>query len=69
MLNRGDEMGRLLWEPSEQRVKNSNMYKFLDYVNKKYNKSFQNYSELWEWSVNDIGDFWASIWDFVKIVH
>ncbi len=69
MLNRGDEMGRLLWEPSEQRVKSSNMYKFLDYVNKKYNKSFQDYSELWEWSVNDIGDFWASIWDFVKIVY
>lgn len=62
-------MGRLLWEPSEQRVKSSNMYKFLDYVNKKYNKSFQDYSELWEWSVNDIGDFWASIWDFVKIVY
>ncbi|GAB6888496.1 acetoacetate--CoA ligase [Desulfothermus okinawensis JCM 13304] len=62
-------MGKLLWKPSEDRVKNSNMFKFLTYVNERFNKSFSTYSELWEWSVTDISNFWAAVWDFVKIIY
>ena len=62
-------MGKLLWKPSEERIKNSNMFKFMAYVNERYKKSFSTYSELWEWSVTDIGDFWAAVWDFVKILN
>ena len=36
-------------------------------VNKKYNKNFSKYFELYDWSVNNIPDFWEMIWDFVDI--
>jgi len=60
-------MAKLLWKPSEERKKKSNMTKFIDYVNKRYTKKISTYDELYSWSVNDIPDFWAAVWDFVKI--
>lgn len=62
-------MGKLLWSPSEERIKKTKMYEFLNYVNEKYDKSFSTYNELWEWSVTDIPDFWAAAWEFLGILH
>ena len=60
-------MGKLLWQPSEELKRNANMTKFMDFVNKRYNQNFRSYNELYDWSVNRIPDFWASMWDFVEI--
>ena len=43
------------------------MYRFMEEVNKKYGKNFGEYGALYEWSVENIPDFWASVWDFVGI--
>lgn len=56
-------MNKLLWQPSKERIKQSNMYHFMQGVN----KNFKNYNELYDWSVNNISDFWAKMWDFAKI--
>ncbi|MDH5442757.1 MAG: acetoacetate--CoA ligase [Hadesarchaea archaeon] len=60
-------MGKLLWEPTEERKRNANITKFMDFVNKRYKKNFRTYQELYEWSISKIPDFWASVWDFVGI--
>jgi len=60
-------MGKLLWEPSEERKRNANMTKFIDFVNKRYGQDFHSYNELYDWSINKISDFWASVWDFAGI--
>ncbi len=60
-------MGKKLWEPSEERIRNSNMIRFMETVNKKHNKNFTDYPSLYEWSVNNIPDFWAAMWDFAEI--
>jgi acetoacetyl-CoA synthetase len=56
-----------LWVPSEERKKKANMTRFIDHVNKKYGKNFASYWELYDWSVEEIPDFWAAVWDFVEI--
>lgn len=61
-------MSELLWEPSEDQVKNANMTKFIDFVNKRYGHNFENYFELYDWSINNIPDFWSSMWDFGEII-
>ena len=58
-----------LWIPSEERKKQSNMKRFMEFVNGRYNKAFSEYLELYEWSVDNISDFWASVWEFVEIKH
>ena len=60
-------MGKLLWQPSEQRIKDSNAYRFINLINEKYNKSLADFTDLWEWSTENIPDFWASMWEFSEI--
>jgi acetoacetyl-CoA synthetase len=60
-------MAKMLWQPSEERVKQSNMYRFMGYINEKYNTDFTAYQSLYQWSIDNIPDFWASVWDFVDI--
>jgi len=61
-------MGKLLWEPSKERILNSNMKRFMDIINKKHGKSFLEYKDLYQWSVENIADFWASMWAFGGII-
>ena len=56
-----------LWVPSEDRVKNANMTRFIEWVNRKYGKKFKTYDDLYQWSVDSIPDFWATVWDFTEI--
>ncbi|MEW6616069.1 MAG: acetoacetate--CoA ligase [Thermodesulfobacteriota bacterium] len=60
-------MGNPLWKPSEERKRNANITRFIDTLNKRYGKSFRSYEELYNWSINNISDFWGSVWDFCEI--
>ena len=60
-------MAKILWKPSPERVKNSNMYRFMCSVNERYNKDLKDYDGLYQWSIDNVPDFWESMWDFVQI--
>jgi acetoacetyl-CoA synthetase len=60
-------MAKLLWKPTEKQIKSSNMYRFMTFVNKKYKQEFSDYSPLYEWSIENIPDFWAALWEFADI--
>lgn len=57
----------ILWEPSADRIENSNIFHFMKFVEKKTGKRLKSYDELWKWSVENIDDFWLSIWDFCGV--
>ena len=56
-----------LWEPSKQRIKNSNMYRFMQSVNQTQGLNCTDYNELYQWSVENIEAFWAELWHFAGI--
>lgn len=56
-----------LWKPSEERVRNANMMRFIEFVNRKYDKQLRTYSELYQWSINNIPYFWESMWEVSEI--
>ena len=60
-------MAKLLWKPSEERIQNTNMYRFMNFVNSKFDQNFYEYDPLYRWSITHIPDFWAATWEFVKI--
>ncbi len=60
-------MAKLLWSPSEERIKHSNMYRFMQFVNRKHGKRFSDYERLYHWSVEEIPEFWAAMWEFAEI--
>ncbi|GAB1320316.1 hypothetical protein MFIFM68171_10526 [Madurella fahalii] len=43
------------------------MWKFLQHVNSKYNLSPKDYPGLYKWSVENVSDFWAEVWHFTGI--
>ncbi len=61
-------MSKLLWKPSEERRKHANITKFIDLINKKYNLSINSYKQLYNWSIENISDFWACMWEFGEII-
>ena len=60
-------MAKLLWQPSEDRIKKTNIYRLMGFINEKYNKDFTEYGLLYQWSIENIPDFWASMWEFAEI--
>ena len=58
---------RPLWVPSEERKRNANMTRFIQFVNQRFGVNFQKYNDLYQWSVDNIPDFWAGVWEFVDI--
>jgi acetoacetyl-CoA synthetase len=61
-------MAKLLWKPSEDQIKNSNTYRFMSIVNQKYQQNFNDYNSLYDWSIENIAEFWATMWDFADVV-
>ncbi len=57
-----------LWKPSQERVDNANITRFIKIVNDKYNLEIKHYSELYQWSVTNRADFWAEVWDFGGVI-
>lgn len=60
---------KLLWSPSEQLKKDSNLARYVQWLEVNKNLLFENYSDLWAWSVNHVDDFWQSQWEYFNILH
>jgi len=60
-------MAKLLWQPSDERIQSTNMYSFMNFINRKHHQNFRDYSGLYQWSVENIPDFWAAMWEFADI--
>jgi acetoacetyl-CoA synthetase len=61
-------MGKLLWKPSKERIKQANMTRFIDFVNRKYDLKIESYFQLYNWSIENIPDFWRAMWEFGGII-
>ena len=62
------DIRKKLWEPSKEWIKNAEISKFIELVNKKYSLSISGAKDLYKWSVNEIEDFWAAMWEFGNII-
>ncbi|MCH8285537.1 phage major capsid protein [candidate division KSB1 bacterium] len=60
--------GKPLWVPSQRLIDNSNLSRFITFVNNRFNLSITNYAGLYNWSVTEIEDFWKAVWDFAGII-
>ncbi|MER3396598.1 MAG: acetoacetate--CoA ligase [Acidimicrobiia bacterium] len=62
-INEGD----LLWNPSPERVSNSNISKFRDWLRERRGLDFDSYTNMWSWSVKELEDFWRCIADYFEV--
>ncbi len=62
-------MKKPIWTPSAERVHYSNMSAFMHYAEQILKKPINNYSDLYDWSVTDIEEFWKSVWITAGVIH
>ena len=52
-------MNDVLWEPPADAVESTAMGRYLTSLE----RGFATYDDLWRWSVDELDDFWVSLWD------
>ncbi|KAF0696572.1 Aste57867_12694 [Aphanomyces stellatus] len=58
---------QLLWSPSSDLIKSSHWTRFTAFVNATHGLSLSSPHDLWQWSVDHVGDFWAAVWAYTGI--
>jgi len=41
----------VLWAPTQEQIKRTRLYDFMQQTNKKYGLSLESYHDVWQWSV------------------
>ena len=59
--------GTFLWEASQAYKDNANITKYMNWLAQNREHSFENYQDLWEWSVDELELFWQTIWEYFEI--
>ena len=60
-------MDKILWKPDNNQQTHFNH--FIDLVNSKYELDLKTYDDLYDWSVNNIPQFWENTLDYSDIVY
>jgi acetoacetyl-CoA synthetase len=59
----------ILWTPSESDVENAGLTHFMRWLATERGRDFAGDPDaLWRWSVEEIEEFWAAIWDYFQII-
>jgi acetoacetyl-CoA synthetase len=56
----------LLWTPSAERIAAATLTHYLKWLAAR-GRHFDSYAALWQWSIDDLEGFWASLWDYFDI--
>ena len=62
-------MAELLWQPSPERARSTEMYRFLVFVRERHGLTLESYEALYRWSIENLAEFWAAVWDFCGVIH
>lgn len=56
-----------LWTPSSAYIEKSNLKKYESWLEIHKNLTFKDYQALWQWSVDNVAEFWESIYQFFEV--
>ena len=57
----------VLWTPPPDVRETTEIGRYLTWLERERGLVFQEYDELWRWSVDDLPAFWSSIWEFFEV--
>lgn len=56
-----------LWVPAPDARVTTRLGQFADMAAERTGRRFDEYEELWRWSVANVEDFWAAVWEFFDV--
>ena len=60
---------KLLWTPTDVFKEESNLSHYMAWLADNEGMVFENYQQLWSWSVDKPGEFWESLWNYFDIIY
>jgi acetoacetyl-CoA synthetase len=64
----GRDYGDTLWTPSPEVIRRAEITRYARWLAGRDGPADGSYHDLWQWSVTEPADFWASIWDFFGVL-
>jgi acetoacetyl-CoA synthetase len=58
-----DEQSEPLWRPTPESLERAELTRYLRRLAERTGRTFTTYDALWQWSIEDLDGFWASVWD------
>ncbi len=58
----------ILWSPDQKLIDEANITRFMDDVNQRFNRSFDDYQSLYQWSIDEKENFWSALWDYAEVI-
>jgi acetoacetyl-CoA synthetase len=58
----------ILWTPTESQVRSSHLAAFMKEAETAAGNTFENYAQLWEWSIQHRDAFWSLLWDSCGVI-
>jgi acetoacetyl-CoA synthetase len=59
----------ILWSPPQDFMEQSNLAAYTQWLAENKKLQFSNYQQLWQWSVENLEDFWESILQYFDVIH
>ena len=60
-------MNEILWRPGPD-IGSTRLGGYLRWLESSRGLRFDDYEDLWVWSVEDVEGFWSSVWDYFEII-
>jgi acetoacetyl-CoA synthetase len=57
----------VLWTPSAERIERARIMGYQQWLSRERGLRFDDYQQLWQWSVDDLEGFWSSIVEFFDV--
>ena len=61
-------MAEMLWQPSPERIADTNLTRFAALVRERHGLNAGDYAALHRWSVEDRAAFWSTVWEYGAVV-
>ena len=58
----------VLWAPSPEMVERSQLARYIAWLAENRDLHFEDYADLWRWSVTEIEELWRTIWDCFEVL-
>ncbi len=62
-----DDQPAILWEPPSDVRRTTAVGRYLSWLESERHLHFDDYEQLWRWSVDDLAGFWSSVWSFFDV--
>lgn len=59
---------KVLWTPSQSWKNDCNLEHYRNWLLQEKSLKFENYDQIWEWSVDQTRQFWLTIYEYFKVI-